>query len=314
MTALQTAGFLGKLNPQISDSVIALSDTIVSSDTSLVSVSDTSNVMPFEFDIPFHSVNTISYADTLEVTAQQMFGPHAVMAPVEGTVDALSSGAAILTGNMLFNIVALICFALYCFSIYFYSQQVWVVTSVFRSKLYVDNLLGDYNYSVDNFLKIALTFGSLTLSLALVKFVELISDPYTLSELPEWIATPLPIWIWGICGVVILYQKLVLNVAGWLTDSRKFIVQLNYLRKINFALFAVICTPVLLMLSLSGIHGRVFLLVLLSAGLGIIVIFHLVRTYMFFVDEKISKLYWFLYLCGVEIFPLTFLAFSLVKS
>lgn len=307
MTTLQTFG--AGFGAGAGDSAAALHDSMATAGGHMLGDS-----LGFLLQMPTgmaHMTDAILPRDTLAVTAPEMFGPHSVRVLSEQGV--IMGSDTLLAGGLVFTIAALVCFALYCFAIYYYSQQALAVVSVFRSKLYVDNILGQHNYTFDNFLGIAILLGLMTSGLAVIKVVELTAGPTVPDVVPGWITVPLTLWVWCTFGAVILYQLAVLGAAGWLTGSRKFMARLNYLRKINFSLFSIALTPLLLMFSLAGGHGVETLTVLLCSGLGSIVIFHLVRTYMLFVDEKISKLYWFLYLCGVEIFPVTLLVFTLVK-
>lgn len=255
-------------------------------------------------------------ADTLAVTAGQMFGESSYMPQgIVGSGDFSETlfSEPFLTDSLVFKLAVLLCFAGYCITLYLYRQQSHALVGVFRSKLYVDNMLGERNYTFDNFLNSVVVLGVLTLSLAAVKAADITVGGGIADVLPEWAILLLAPVVWVLLGVIFLYQTLLLKAAGTLTYGQKFITRLRYLRKIGFSVFAVLLTPFFLMFSMAAGKGTLILSAIIMALLLVMCVFYVARTYMLFVDEKISKLYWFLYLCGVEIFPVSLLLLSLRK-
>lgn len=273
----------------------------------------------FADSLPIVDTVTVCPAtDTLSVTAGQMFGEAAYMPQYRLVSGAVDHTASVLTGHFLtdslvFKLAVLLCFAGYCITLYFYRQQSRALVGVFRSKLYVDNMLGERNYTFDNFLNSIVALGVLTLSLAAVKAADITVGGDIANVLPEWAVLLLAPVVWVLLGVIFLYQTLMLKAAGTLTYGQKFISRLRYLRKIGFAVFAVLLTPFFLMFSTAADRGALLLFAIISALLLVMAVFYVARTGMLFVDEKISKLYWFLYLCGVEIFPVSFMLLSVRK-
>ncbi len=251
--------------------------------------------------------------DTLTVSPEQMFGPASYIPAVGGVGDAVACAESLLADNLIFKIAVLLCFAGYCVTLYMYRQQTPALLSVFRSKLYVDNLLGERNYTFDTFLNAAVGLGILALSLSGIRVADILGGARMADVLSEWAVTLLAPVVWLLLGVIFAYQLVVLNASGAITYSQKFVSDLRYLRKVNFSVASVLLTPLFLMYAMSGQTGFsalsvIILVVILGVG-----VFHLERTYLLFVDEKISKLYWFLYLCTVEIFPVTLLLLSARK-
>lgn len=271
-------------------------------DTLAVGVTD---IQPFAF---MHTV-----ADTLTVTAEKMFGAASYVPQTQLAQSLSDLTRSFLTDSLVFKLVVLLCFAGYCITLYLYRQQASALLGVFRSKLYVDNLLDERNYTFDNFLNSLVSLGILTLSLAIVKAADMLAGADMAGTLPGWAVFLLAPVAWVLLGLIFLYQTLVLKISGTLTYSGKFISNLRYIRKIDFSVAAVLLTPFFLMFSTSAESDARAISYIIIAVLCAIVIFHLARTWMLFVDEKISKLYWFLYLCAVEIFPVTFLLLSVRK-
>lgn len=249
----------------------------------------------------------VAPADTLAVTAERMFGAASYM-PAPRLEAALPDLAGhFLTDGLIFKLAVLLCFAGYCITLYLYRQQAYTLLGVFRSKLYVDNLLDERNYTFDNFLNSVVSLGVLTLSLSVVKAADMLAGADMAATLPGWAVFALAPVVWVLLGLIFLFQTVVLKTAGALTFSQRFVSRLRYLRKLVFSVSAVLLVPLLLMFSMAKEGGALTISVIAVAGAAVVALFFLARSYMLFVDEKISKLYWFLYLCAVEIFPVTLL-------
>lgn len=251
-------------------------------------------------------------ADTLAVTAREMFGTASYM-PDAVTGGFMYNDMPFLSDSIVFKFAALICFAGYCVTFYLYRQQVYALLGVFRSKLYVDNMLGERNYTFDSFLNRVALLGILTFSLVAIKAADIAVGGEIAASLPEWAIYLIVPVVWGLFGMLFFYQTLVLRIAGTLTLSQKFIADIRYLRKIIFSVLSLLLIPFLLMSAMADRKDALTISILLLAGLAIVIIFLIARTYELFVEEKISKLYWFLYLCAVEIFPVTLLLLSIRK-
>ena len=108
------------------------------------------------------------------------------------------------------------------------------------------------------------------------------------------------------CGVV-AYQMAVVRLAGAVTISQPFISQLVLLKRTYFALGVIVTSPVLLLFALCprGTGGVWFCIIIIE--LAITAGLYLRETLNLFITKKISILHWFLYLCTVEIFPISLL-------
>ena len=109
-------------------------------------------------------------------------------------------------------------------------------------------------------------------------------------------------------------QSAVLHVVGKLTFSTEFIRMLCAKRLSLFASMTVTGTPAVLLAALSGgVWADV------AAGLFVAVtVAHLAlyagRSFLWFIDRKVSILLWILYLCAVEAMPFGIFAVGLSRS
>ena len=106
---------------------------------------------------------------------------------------------------------------------------------------------------------------------------------------------------------IIIFQYVELFVAGIVTRSLPEVFAIMRLRLTYFVFFTVVAAPILLISQMSdaqggGVWGS---LALVASVLSLML--YLRESLQFFIYKKISILHWFLYLCTVEILPLTLL-------
>ncbi|UKI39689.1 MAG: DUF4271 domain-containing protein [Alistipes putredinis] len=122
---------------------------------------------------------------------------------------------------------------------------------------------------------------------------------------PAWFAPLTCVAVLLILAAIVLYQKAVLHSAGFLTLSGEFVRMLLHLKRVCFALLAIAVSPTLLLYSsMRGTADSVFLYISGIETILILLLF-LYKSRKLFAEQKISILYWFLYLCIVELFPIS---------
>ena len=103
------------------------------------------------------------------------------------------------------------------------------------------------------------------------------------------------------------YQTIAVRLAGALTLSQPFIAQLMLLKRTCFALGMILISPPLLLFALcpQGTGGVWFCII--AVELAAAAALYLKETLNLFLSKKVSILHWFLYLCTVEVFPVSLL-------
>ena len=114
-------------------------------------------------------------------------------------------------------------------------------------------------------------------------------------------------------AVLLLFQVGLLRITGYVTLSRPITDQLVAL-KFNYLALSVVflCPLILLFLLASPDTGHILSFGILILG-GALLLLYLKESLMLFLSKKISILHWFLYLCAVEIFPVSFVWLSLTR-
>ena len=109
----------------------------------------------------------------------------------------------------------------------------------------------------------------------------------------------------GLFCAVIIVQYLMLIVAGAVTRSLQTTAHLVRMRLTYFVLATVAVAPLLLISQVAVGYDIWFIMASITAIL--VMVLYLWESLELFISKKISILHWFLYLCAVEIVPLTLL-------
>ena len=171
------------------------------------------------------------------------------------------------------------------------------------------------NAGFTRFLNIALALGFL---LAGVTAVRLCDRPDIAQELLSMgngstLSLLLALGVGLLFLLVYLYGILLLRAVGGVTLTSGFTTQLIRIKRGYAALGAIILAPIILLFALSPLGSDTIWAGLLTAGWLITFLLYLRETFALFISKKVSILLWILYLCAVEIFPVTLLWLLVVR-
>lgn len=111
-------------------------------------------------------------------------------------------------------------------------------------------------------------------------------------------------------GLVVLYRRIAFWLMGWLSDDKESFREISFINNIDVTFIAVFYTPLAIII---GVSGRLF-----EFGMAILaglVLYHFLALYKYFIMRSFSKLQLILYLCTVEILPVSFIiALAIRKS
>ncbi len=156
------------------------------------------------------------------------------------------------------------------------------------------------------FLNIATTIGMLFMGVMAVKYGDSLM-PSQLETLSHGAVLALSLLATAACYGVVLYQMTVVRLTGAVTLSQPFISQLVLLKRTYFSLGVIVTSPALLLFALCprGTGNIWFCIIIIE--LAVTAGLYLRETLNLFIAKKISILHWFLYLCMVEILPISLL-------
>jgi hypothetical protein len=117
---------------------------------------------------------------------------------------------------------------------------------------------------------------------------------------PQWY---LPLCLAIIAGLV-LFGWLLTRGLCWLVRRSVLGEGLEILAEATLALSAVVATPIALLFVIGGgVYGKALLIMaIVVAVIGLLT--YAIKSFVFFLEQKISILLWLLYLCAAVLIPL----------
>lgn len=104
---------------------------------------------------------------------------------------------------------------------------------------------------------------------------------------------------------IYLYQFLLVKLLGIVVNCRDFTKAILNLRGVLYTIVAIVTTPMVLCYALTDNNQQeVFKYILIFQVISVLLLF-IYESFLLFMAKKVSVLHTILYLCTVEIFPIT---------
>ena len=157
------------------------------------------------------------------------------------------------------------------------------------------------------FLTVAASLGICFAGAGAVKYAAALRWPAWAEAIPPIAAPLLCLCAVAVCIAVAAYQYAALRMAGAVTLEQPLVAQLLRLKYTYFSFGAVVVSPALLLFALAPSGADGVWIGLAAAGSAVTAVLYVRETLYLFLGKKISILHWFLYLCTVELFPVSLL-------
>lgn len=247
-----------------------------------------------------------------DTTAAAVFGP----ASVEAAPRTLPpSGAPSLTDNAVFQSFVLLLAATYATLLYRNIGDIrTLVGHISRDAASRQRLSEDPGSSgFSRFLHIVTAIGMLFLGVFAVKYGDALMPRLLTDTLSHGAVLAMSLLATLACTAIVACQAALVRIAGAVTVSQPFVSQLMLLRRTYFALAVIVTSPALLLFALCPRGTGNVWFSFITIELAMTAFLYLKESLNLFISKKISILHWFLYLCTVEIFPVSLLWLSLVR-
>ncbi len=248
-----------------------------------------------------------------EASAEELYGVSSTVVP-HGEV--VHSRGVVLTDNALFQGFVLLLAAAYATLLYRNLGEVAAlsgrITRNAASGKQLSEASGGSGFS--RFMNIVAAVGVLFVGIAVVKYSDMMVPQSMLARLPEAAVLGMSL-VGSVLGVaVVLYQWAVLRLIGYVTLREELVDRVLFTKRLFFSLGVIAMSPALLLFALCPAgEGGVWFFVI-AVELIVALILYLRELLNLFLQKKISILHWFLYLCGVEILPLSLLWFLMMRE
>ncbi len=101
------------------------------------------------------------------------------------------------------------------------------------------------------------------------------------------------------------YQVMLIKLIGKIINDRGFALPMLQIKGISYTVVGITLLPTILCYALAQGHTREVFMYIVASQLFIISLLYVAKTFLFFISKKFSLLHTILYLCAVEIFPMT---------
>ena len=258
------------------------------------------------------SVDSLSIAsdlpvvDSLAVTGEAAEQMRYAEQLLQGMASMAEGGVA--WPHLLLNIFVFAVLIGYIFCIYrYFDDVVALFSSVFSRSVISADRVGErrrsdifYGFLGKLFLLGAAFVGVMTM-------LEVVGEQAEHWGLTQGVVMSVPLVSIAVFMAIIIFQYIELFIIGIVTRSLPEVLAVMRLRLTYFVFFTVIAAPVLLVSQLGGQESYNIWFGLGVAASVLALMLYLRESLLFFISKKISILHWFLYLCTVEILPLTLL-------
>lgn len=207
---------------------------------------------------------------------------------------------------MILNGLLLLLFFLYVVLVYRYRSSIVALFGASVVKGHLNQLSEEQSVTFRSFLRLANATTLLAVLAAGLKG----AIEWQKYDPASFIPAPFVPWLAAI-GVAIglllwLYKRLIGGIIALLSSDPGNVGKIFVFHRILFVGSGMVFIPLLFLVGLTDFQEYKFLFYLYFALLAGLSLYALAKSFSFFLSRKISILQWFLYLCAVEIVPISF--------
>lgn len=218
------------------------------------------------------------------------------------------SGSGMLWVDVLLNLFIFGVVLGYMFCVYrYYDDVVALFSSVFSRSVISADRVGERRRSEIFYGFLGKLFLLGAAFVGVLAMLSIVGEHTMQVGLTQDVMMAVPLIAVAVFLAVIVFQYIELLIVGVVIRSLPEVFAIMRLRLTYFVFFTVIAAPILLISQMGQAESYE-----VWGSLGLVATFLSLMLYLreslqFFISKKISILHWFLYLCTVEILPLTLL-------
>ena len=244
------------------------------------------------------------------ISATELFGEASRLA-VQSTSESVANLSSL---GLLYQVITSVVALLFLFVLVRYSDQFRYLLLSFANRNIKQSEMHIYAAELRNIKIFMSIVGVSFLSLFVMRLTtieELSHLLYPLFHIPTWgIGT---LFLGALC-LMILGERCVLYLSGIVSEQEKFCNEIWNLKMLHFAATITIIAPLLVLVLLAeGLVVKISLYTSVSLCFISIILF-IKESFFLFRAQRFSIFHWFLYLCALEIFPLSLLMAPIVRG
>lgn len=244
------------------------------------------------------------------ISAEELFGAACRLVAQSG--EGVLSGIASLGVAYQVATCVLALLGVFIFMNYYAPVGHIVVSSISNKGYSMDTNV--YSSAVNNIEIVLGAMGVLLISLLVMRLSvvrELQPLLAPLLHLPPWV---LGCVVFGMFAAFVLGERLMLYIVGAVSEYGNFCTTIWSLKKLHFCTIVVLILPIsILVLLTEAMPARVALFTSVAVC-SIMLILFIKDSFLLFRAQRFSIFHWILYLCTLEIFPLSLLLAPIVRG
>ncbi len=255
--------------------------------------------------------STDTLAHSPSEALQRVFGGEARFAAtdvMESVADSLNGTP--LTDNWMMKLVVLILFVGYIATMFLYGGHIRGMWKIVVGRNLGIKVADELSYL---FVRAMLSFcgiGIIAVALTSVKALEMSGVKQVEGVDPLWTAPMVGVAILGVMGVIQLLTEAMCRLVRRVEVAQG----LSIMGSATIGLMAVVVAPCALLFVINDGLSAQIVGVTIAAVMLLGALTYVVKSFVFFVEQKISILLWFLYLCTVILIPLGVVVTTLVRN
>ena len=224
---------------------------------------------------------------------------------------SLSQGWDPFSGDILWQLAILALLAVYTYVIFRYMPEAGQLLRLMVARKKEGRSSDDFQGVLSPFVNTVTVVSLFSAGIAIVRIIDVFSGGgYEEEGVPLVLLVIAAAALFGITGGL---KHIILKAVGVLTFSEDTVAKLMWQKRIFIVTLTIVATPLVLMMSLAPARTAIIFAWLLLGIAGIMLIWFAYKTMRLFIGQKISILFWILYLCVVELMPYGIVALALLR-
>lgn len=270
----------------------------------------------WRWELPVAGYSDVFGADTVHLRAQpvvgtaaEVFGGRSRLETVEiqPPLDSFPQKPDRPTVNLLLlDGLTVFLLLVYLAHLYRFHNSIVLLFRSFFIPGQFDALIEEQSVTFRTFVRFSCLIGGLSLLAIGLKWAILWSGLPAADAFPDYLIPFLAPILVGVLVVVWLYKRIVMGIIAGLTGNSALIEKIDIFNRLCFTTSSLFLAPTAVLTGLADPWQEPWLILVQFILLILLVLFYTIKSFSFFLSRKISILQWILYLCAVEIFPVSF--------
>ena len=242
------------------------------------------------------------------LSAAAVFGAASELALRSGTAHAVASG----TGNAVLQIAALAVTLLYIYTAVRYSD---VVRAIMLSTVGISSSKRSRQRHINSALRrnVEIVTAASGMVAAAVVAVRLFGTDIAVPNIPTGVLAMAGTVVAGLAALT-AFEYSAVRAAGFVSGRDDICTRIMQLKLRHFSAAATAMLPVAMFCIFSASGAAQTCFYLLAVQCSVSAILFVKETFSLFISQRVSILYWILYLCTLEIFPVSLLLAPILRA